>query len=126
MYSDREAAALTAAQDAKAAAETQRRAQLRANTSRPLVFLDVEIGGKAVGRMEFALFTHESPRAAENFRALCTCEKGTVPDLPGREGAGKPYCFKVRTALDPRLSKECCTCLCCCRASLCSDLLLVT
>ena len=40
------------------------------------------------------LFTKEAPRAAENFRALCTCEKGSVPNEPGREGAGKPYCYQ--------------------------------
>lgn len=50
--------------------------------------------GSYIGRMEFVLFTKEAPLAAENFRALCTCEKGTVPE--GHKGAGKQYCFKVR------------------------------
>ena len=94
-----------AAQAARAAAEAERRAALRANTSRPLVYLDVAIQGKPVGRMEFVLFAEEAPRAAENFRALCTCEKGSVPDTPGREGAGKPYCFKVRDS-----KRECIAC----------------
>ena len=39
------------------------------------------------------LFTDASPRAAENFRRLCTGERGIAP--PGSEGAGRPYHFKV-------------------------------
>jgi len=42
----------------------------------PRVYLDVAINGKAHGRMEFALYAHESPRQAENFRAMCTGERG--------------------------------------------------
>ena len=43
------------------------------------------------------LFPDISPRAAENFRQLCTGEAGVVPTSPeGREGAGKPYHFKGR------------------------------
>lgn len=94
MYTAAEAAADAAARAAAAEADVARRAQLRDDASKPLVFLDVEIAGEAIGRMEFVLFTEESPRAAENFRALCTCEKGIVPE--GREGAGLPYCLKVR------------------------------
>jgi hypothetical protein len=90
------AAADTAAAAAKVV-ETARKAALREDPSRPLVYLDIEIKGQPAGRMEFVLFTKEAPRAAENFRALCTCEKGKVPLKPaGREGAGLPYCFKVR------------------------------
>eukprot|EP00898_Chlorokybus_atmophyticus_P006325 jgi/Chlat1/6694/Chrsp49S06168 len=100
-------------------------------------YFDIEINGKPIGRIVFELYTDISPRAAENFRALCTgeslltassdchkhtvglsrhvspcsrtsccmclhlmspsaCqgEKGTVPNEPGREGAGQPYHFK--------------------------------
>ena len=57
------------------------------------VFFDVAIAGKPVGRIVMALFMDAAPRAAENFRALCTGEKGVVPE--GREGGGKPYHFKV-------------------------------
>jgi peptidyl-prolyl isomerase D len=35
----------------------------------------------------FALYARESPLAAENFRAMCTGERGVVP--PGREGVGR-------------------------------------
>ena len=53
---------------------------LRNNLTLPLVFLDVEIKGVPLGRIEFLLFTHTSPLAAENFRAMCTGERGLVPD----------------------------------------------
>lgn len=74
-------------------AEDARLAALRTNESLPLVFLDVAIAGKPAGRIEMALFTDVAPRAAENFRQLCTGEKGIVPE--GKEGAGQPYHFKV-------------------------------
>jgi len=42
----------------------------------PHVFFDIEVGGKAAGRVEFELFAKVAPRTAENFRALATGEKG--------------------------------------------------
>jgi peptidylprolyl isomerase len=45
--------------------------------SNPRVFLDVAIDGKAVGRITIELFADAVPKTAENFRALCTGEKGT-------------------------------------------------
>lgn len=59
---------------------------------RPRVYWDVDIGGKLAGRVVFSLFYKEAPLAAENFRALCTGERGVVP--PGRQGVGHPYAFK--------------------------------
>ncbi|KXZ52196.1 hypothetical protein GPECTOR_10g827 [Gonium pectorale] len=73
-------------------AERLRLEALRDNPNLPLVYVDVAIKGKYIGRMKIVLFKNESPRAAENFRALCTGEKGVVPQ--GHEGAGKPYHLK--------------------------------
>merc|ERR1712050_738359 len=44
--------------------------------SNPHVFMDVTIAGKPEGRMIFELFADVVPKTAENFRALCTGEKG--------------------------------------------------
>ncbi|CAN6990833.1 unnamed protein product [Brassica rapa subsp. trilocularis] len=42
----------------------------------PRVFFDMTVGGKAAGRIVMELFADTTPRTAENFRALCTGEKG--------------------------------------------------
>ena len=56
----------------------------------PQVFFDMTIGGEAAGRIVFELFTDTNPITAENFRALCTGEKG-VGTL------GKPLHYKGST-----------------------------
>merc|ERR1712124_204037 len=53
----------------------------------PNVFFDVTIGGQAAGRITMELYADVVPKTAENFRALCTGEKGM-----GR--SGKPLHFK--------------------------------
>jgi peptidylprolyl isomerase len=50
------------------------------------VFFDINIGGQSAGRVEFELF-NDTPLTAENFRALCTGEKGV-----GK--MGKPLSYK--------------------------------
>ncbi|EPT29059.1 putative cyclophilin [Toxoplasma gondii TgCatPRC2] len=51
------------------------------------VYLDISIGNKAGGRLVFELFTDITPKAAENFRGLCTGEYG----LSGRTGKPLHY-----------------------------------
>ena len=42
----------------------------------PRVYFDIELGGEPLGRIVMTLFADVAPRSAENFRALCTGEKG--------------------------------------------------
>nr|AGM32232.1 cytosolic cyclophilin [Coptotermes formosanus] len=56
-------------------------------SERPQVFFDVSIGGKPAGRITFELYSDVVPKTAENFRCLCTGEKGT-----GK--LGKPLWYK--------------------------------
>lgn len=42
----------------------------------PQVFFDITIGGASAGRIVFELRADITPKTAENFRALCTGEKG--------------------------------------------------
>eukprot|EP01084_Bolivina_argentea_P204439 349135_1 len=42
----------------------------------PVVFFDIQIGNKMAGRVEMTLRADVVPKTAENFRALCTGEKG--------------------------------------------------
>eukprot|EP00439_Symbiodinium_sp_Y106_P035170 s1914_g4.t1 len=57
----------------------------------PHVFMDVEAGGSALGRIEFELFKEVAPMTVENFRALATGESG--PGLAGstRHFKGSPF-----------------------------------
>jgi peptidylprolyl isomerase len=59
----------------------------KADPSKMRVFFDITIGGKPAGKIVMKLFHKTVPRTAENFRALCTGEKGM-----GK--LGKPLHFK--------------------------------
>ncbi|EGT34029.1 CBN-CYN-1 protein [Caenorhabditis brenneri] len=60
---------------------------LRFASQRPKVFFDVSIGEEPAGRVTFELFNDVVPKTAENFRALCTGEKG-------KGKLGRPLHFK--------------------------------
>ena len=42
----------------------------------PKVFMDITIGGQNAGRVVIELYADKTPKTAENFRCLCTGEKG--------------------------------------------------
>jgi len=54
---------------------------------RSRVFFDIEIGSQDAGRVVFELYDDVVPKTAENFRCLCTGEKGTGT-------SGKPLTYK--------------------------------
>ncbi|KAF8065023.1 peptidyl-prolyl cis-trans isomerase [Lyophyllum atratum] len=56
-------------------------------SDRPITYFDVTIGGRPVGRIAFSVFSDLVPKTAENFRALCTGEKGIG-------SSGKPLHYK--------------------------------
>lgn len=57
------------------------------NADRQKAFFDIAINNKPVGRIVFELYNDIVPKTAENFRALCTGEKGLG-------NAGKPLHYK--------------------------------
>ncbi|RWR84115.1 peptidyl-prolyl cis-trans isomerase CYP40 [Cinnamomum micranthum f. kanehirae] len=58
----------------------------------PRCFLDISIGGELEGRIVVELYSDVVPKTAENFRALCTGEKGTGPNT-GAPLHYKGVCF---------------------------------
>ncbi|XP_018301457.1 peptidyl-prolyl cis-trans isomerase D [Mycetomoellerius zeteki] len=60
----------------------ENKSSLLINEDNPVVFLDVAIGPEKVGRVVIELFKNVVPRTAENFRVLCTGEKGAGLKAP--------------------------------------------
>ena len=75
-----------------AAAAARRRREKAAAAERlrqrPRVFFEVMADRAVLGRLEFELFGDVTPRTAENFRCLCTGERGRG------KLSGKRLCFK--------------------------------
>lgn len=57
----------------------------------PVVFFDVTIGGSPKGRIEMELRADIVPKTAENFRCLCTGEKGLSRSGKMRHFKGSPF-----------------------------------
>jgi len=65
---------------------TVAQASLKSKTN-PEVYFDISIDGEDAGKITFELFNGVCPKTVENFRALCTGEKGTG-------SSGKPLHYK--------------------------------
>jgi hypothetical protein len=62
-----------------------------AEVKNPRCFMDISIAGEMEGRIVVELYASVVPRTAENFRALCTGEKGVGA------ASGRLLHFKVST-----------------------------
>jgi peptidyl-prolyl isomerase D len=102
LISERERERLAVTQNAEAKKEEEEGDQSEPHQleavergDRNYTFFDIEIAGVPKGRIVFEIYHDISPLAGENFRSLCTGEKGGVVPA-GKEGAGKTYWFKDR------------------------------
>jgi len=78
---------ILAAAAGPAAAQGDYKPHYAVDPKNPQVFFDISIDGKPAGKIVMELFADTCPKTAENFRALCTGEKGM-----GKQG--KPLSFK--------------------------------
>ena len=67
--------------------EEEKAAKVALRGANPKVFFDMTMDGEDCGRITMELYAHCVPKTAENFRALCTGEKGV-----GKKG--KPLHYK--------------------------------
>lgn len=64
---------------------------MSSNTAtRPIVFMDVNIGETPAGRLKMELFSDIVPKTAENFRQLCTGEYRYVQRYKGMSMEAEP------------------------------------
>ena len=75
----------------------------------PTVFFDINVDNQPAGRIVFQLYADTTPKTCENFRALCTGEKGM-----GKSGKPLHYkgCFFHRYINALRLRSYICICYC--------------
>jgi cyclophilin family peptidyl-prolyl cis-trans isomerase len=74
-------------------------------SANPRVFLELSIADRNVGRLTFELFADVVPRTAENFRALCTGERGLSTTSRVRlhyKGSSLHRIIPVRACSSPR------------------------
>jgi hypothetical protein len=73
----------------------------------PRVYLDIEIDGEAAGRVEIELFASICPKTCENFRALCTGERGeSTLCLPLTETRTRTLTLALALALTRRVWQQ--------------------
>lgn len=60
----------------EAVSEAPKKVKTAAKQVNPVVFFDMEVAGRPAGRITMELRADVVPRTAENFRQLCTMEKG--------------------------------------------------
>jgi len=68
-------------------------------SANPHVWMEVQIGASVAGRIIFELFADRVPKTAENFRALCTGEKG-ISYKSGKRLHYKGSCFHRAVNID--------------------------
>jgi hypothetical protein len=92
------------AEAAKAARKQADAAERQAeNLSRDKVYFDISIGGDPVGRIVMKLYFDVVPRTADNFKCLCSGEKGVRALLCTRETSLLPTHHQPRWAPLPHI-----------------------
>ncbi|KAG2755703.1 hypothetical protein P692DRAFT_20949802 [Suillus brevipes Sb2] len=78
------------------------------STTRPIVFMDINIGETPAGRIKMELFSDVVPKTAENFRQLCTgeCRRDARPQGYKNATFHRVYdsVFLISTMINARVS----------------------